>query len=105
MTSEYTPRNIVKNTNGANNANSNLVKSLKCRIELFFILPKSILLSSQSVYPAPRTIPVPHRSAIQLLVSNDPDITRNSPIKLLVPGKPRFPRLKVIKHTENRGIV
>lgn len=91
--------------NGRKIKNSLRVRSLKAITENCFILPKRMRLHNHKLYPAPRTIPEPANKALQLLVLKHPTRTKNSPTKLLVAGKPRLPRVKIIKQTENIGIV
>jgi hypothetical protein len=52
-------------------------------------------------------VSIPHaaKKAAQLFVNKQPAITKNSPIKLLVPGKPMFAIVKIVKKVEKSGIV
>lgn len=43
--------------------------------------------------------------AVIVFVSKHPTMIKNSPIKLLVEGNPILPNEKIIKQTENIGIV
>lgn len=103
--SGYRPSKKVNIPKGKKIKNSRLSISLKQTIECCFTLPKVIRLQSQRLYPAPKTIPVPAKSVLQLFVSKHPTKTKNSPTKLLVVGNPKFARVKRIKKTEKRGIV
>jgi len=50
-------------------------------------------------------MPEAQNIAAQLLMSKQPAIIKNSPIKLLVPGKPILANVKRVKKLENNGVV
>ena len=53
----------------------------------------------------PRTITLAQKTEAQLLVKKQPVIIKNSPIKLLVPGKPILAIVNSEKNVENNGFV
>jgi hypothetical protein len=53
----------------------------------------------------PRTITLAQKTEAQLLVKKQPVIIKNSPIKLLVPGKPILAIVNNINKLEYNGIV
>jgi hypothetical protein len=56
-------------------------------------------------YEALKTIPVAQKNAPQVFTAKQPTKIKNSPIKLLVPGNPILAIVKIMKNTENKGIV
>ena len=71
---------------------------------LTLTLPKAILLNNHNEYPLPITIPVAPRKVTLVLHFKDPANIRNSPIKLLVPGKLIFANVKNRKIVIYKGI-
>ena len=74
-------------------------------MENFLILPNKIRFSNHKLYAAPKTILVAHSTATQVLVNAQPRIIKNSPTKLLVPGRPKLPNVNNVKKVANNGIV
>jgi hypothetical protein len=103
--SGYKPMRNVRKPNGKKMKNSRLSRSLKNTIECCLTFPKIIRLHNHRLYPAPRTIPAPAKSALQLFTLKQPTITKNSPTKLLVQGRPKLANVNIIKKTEKSGIV
>ena len=50
-------------------------------------------------------MPIAEKNEAQLFVKKHPDIIKNSPIKLLVPGNPMLAMENSKKKVENNGIV
>lgn len=69
-------------------------------IEKFLIFPKRIRFKSQRLYPPPKTIPLAQKIAAQLFNTKQPNIIKNSPIKLDVPGNPILAIVNKVKNTE-----
>ena len=69
------------------------------------IFPNKIRFKSHKLYAPPKTIPEAQNIPAQLLIKKQPRIIKNSPIKLLVPGKPILAIVKIVKNVENIGFV
>jgi hypothetical protein len=67
--------------------------------------PKITRFTSHSVYAAPRISVRPARAAYQKLALKDARITRNSPTKPEVPGRPEFASANNTKNAANFGMV
>lgn len=111
MTFKKTPGNKpihkVKKISGKNTTNSLQVKSLLSKKNLNVVTPtdpKRTRLHSHKEYAAPRTMPKPAKKVVNKLVCTRPDKTKNSPTKLLVPGKPKLASEKNKKTTAKHGI-
>ena len=67
--------------------------------------PKTTLLYSQSIYAAPRITPKLAITATKKLSLKAAIKIKNSPIKPLVPGKPRAAKVNNINKTEYFGMI
>ena len=61
--------------------------------------------NNHKLYAPPKTIPVAQNIPAQLFIKKQPNIIKNSPIKLFVPGKPILAIVNNVKNTENKGFV
>ena len=86
----------IKNSLKVKSENSDM-----CKVE---ILPKQILLKTQREYKTTKKAFVAKRKAKNLFWDITPTITKNSPIKALVPGTAEFASMKNKKKEENIGI-
>ena len=67
--------------------------------------PKAILLNIYMVYAAENTIDVLANKPKRGNLSNVPYKAINSPMKFKVKGTPQFPKHKIKKNIENKGII
>lgn len=70
-----------------------------------FKFPDTERLYTQREYAAPKSIPSAEKVAIKLCFWKAPTNMRNSPIKLLVPGKLILAKVKNKKMVEKFGMV
>ena len=89
-----TPITKVPKIRGKNIKNSRILKSKNCWVYWVFKLPYAILLNNQREYTPPIITPVAPKNVIVVLTLNDPTKIKNSPTKLLVPGKLIFAKVK-----------
>ena len=67
--------------------------------------PKQTLVYSHKEYVTTKKALAANKNAKNLFFNIQPAITKNSPIKALVPGNPEFASKKNKKKPENMGIV
>jgi hypothetical protein len=79
--------------------------SLNLRTKFVLRLPKVILLYSHNEYAPHNTTPVVAINEIIKLILKTPRSNKNSPIKLLVPGKAILDIVKNNRIPEYKGIV
>ena len=98
------PINKVNRVKGSSVTNSRLFISNIFLQYCVFILPYEIRLNNHSEEQQLKTILADPKTPILLLILNNPAKTRNSPTKLLVPGNPKFAKVKKQKKIMQTGM-